>query len=116
MNREQPFSQNISAVLISPPKAPSDSQWTPTDGMFCPAGPPTIISRAEWGADETMRCGGPLYDKGIRAAVIHHTAGSNDYLPQESAGIVKAIYIGKPQGPPLPDWPAQLGSAGRGSG
>ena len=46
----------------------------------------------EWGADESLRCGTPQYDNGIRAAVVHHTAGSNDYSPLESAGIVKAIY------------------------
>jgi uncharacterized protein with LGFP repeats len=57
-----------------------------------PGQPPAIISRAEWGADESLRCGSPQYDNGIRAAVIHHTAGSNDYSPLESAGIVKAIY------------------------
>ena len=41
---------------------------------------------AEWGADESLRCGTPKYDDGVRAAVIHHTAGSNDYSPLESAG------------------------------
>jgi uncharacterized protein with LGFP repeats len=57
-----------------------------------PGQPPNIISRADWGADESLRCGKPQYDDGVRAAVVHHTAGSNDYSPQESAGIVKAIY------------------------
>ena len=33
-----------------------------------------------------MRCGEPVYDNGIRAAVVHHTAGSNDYAPEDSAG------------------------------
>lgn len=57
-----------------------------------PGQAPPIISRAEWGADESLRCGSPQYDNGIRAAVVHHTAGNNDYSPLESAGIVKAIY------------------------
>ncbi|ARR81041.1 LGFP repeat-containing protein [Mycobacterium intracellulare] len=91
-SREQPFGQNISAVLISPPQAPNQTQWTPPSGVVMPGQAPPIISRAEWGADESLRCGSPQYDNGIRAAVIHHTAGSNDYSPLESAGIVKAIY------------------------
>jgi uncharacterized protein with LGFP repeats len=58
-----------------------------------PAGqPPHIINRAEWGADEGMRCGEPRYDTKIRAGVVHHTAGSNEYSPGDSAGIVRSIY------------------------
>ncbi len=91
-SREQPYAQNISAILISPPQAPAKAQWTPPSGVMMPGQPPAIISRAEWGADESLRCGSPQYDNGIRAAVVHHTAGSNDYSPLESAGIVKAIY------------------------
>ncbi len=91
-SKEQPFGQNISAILISPPQAPAKTQWTPPSGVVMPGQAPSIISRAEWGADESLRCGSPQYDNGIRAAVIHHTAGSNDYSPLESAGIVKAIY------------------------
>ena len=33
-----------------------------------------------------------MYDNGIRAAVVHHTAGSNDYAPEDSAAIVRSIY------------------------
>lgn len=90
--KEQPFGQNISAILISPPRAPARTQWTPPTGVTMPGQAPPIISRAEWGADESLRCGSPQYDRAVRAAVVHHTAGSNDYSPLESAGIVKAIY------------------------
>jgi uncharacterized protein with LGFP repeats len=92
VSKEQPFGQNISAILISPPQAPAKTHWTPPSGVVMPGQAPSIISRAEWGADESLRCGSPQYDNGIRAAVIHHTAGSNDYSPLESAGIVKAVY------------------------
>jgi uncharacterized protein with LGFP repeats len=91
-SKEHPYGQTISAILISPPQAPAKAHWTPPSGVMMPGQPPAIISRAEWGADESLRCGSPQYDNGIRAAVIHHTAGSNDYSPLESAGIVKAIY------------------------
>lgn len=91
-SKEQPYAQNISAILISPPQAPAKTHWTPPAGVLMPGQAPAIISRAEWGADESLRCGSPQYDNGVRAAVVHHTAGSNDYSPLESAGIVKAIY------------------------
>jgi uncharacterized protein with LGFP repeats len=90
--KEQPFGQNINAILISPPQAPAETHWAPPTGVTMPGQAPQIISRAEWGADESLRCGSPEYDRSVRAAVIHHTAGSNDYSPLESAGIVKAIY------------------------
>ena len=91
-NVEHPLPQNISAVLISPPRAPVDTQWTPQTAVVEPGQPPAVIGRAQWGAVEENRCGGPHYDAGVRAAVVHHTAESNDYAPQDSAGIVQSIY------------------------
>ncbi|MBY0442849.1 MAG: LGFP repeat-containing protein [Mycobacteriaceae bacterium] len=89
---EQPWEQNISAILISPPQAPPELPWTPPSAVVLPGQPPNIISRAQWGADESLRCGNPVYDDATRAAVVHHTAGSNDYSPLDSAAIVQAIY------------------------
>ncbi len=39
-----------------------------------------------------MRCGNRPFDQPIRAAVVHHTAESNDYQPQDSAAIVQSIF------------------------
>ncbi|ODR06502.1 cold-shock protein [Mycolicibacillus koreensis] len=87
---EHSVAPQVSAVLISPPQAPRDVQWTPPNAVTPPGQPPTIISRAQWGADETARC--PTeYSDGVRAAVVHHTAGSNDYSPKDSAPILQAI-------------------------
>ncbi|GJF13246.1 N-acetylmuramoyl-L-alanine amidase [Mycolicibacterium cyprinidarum] len=90
-NVEQPFGQNINAILISPPETPADLLPLP-NAATPPGQPPNIISRAQWGADEGMRCGEPRYDNRIQAGVVHHTAGSNDYAPEDSAGIVRSIY------------------------
>lgn len=91
-NVEHPLPQNVNAVLISPPEAPVDVQFPPPAAATVPGQAPQIITRAQWGANESMKCGAPIYDKGIRAAVVHHTAGSNDYTPQDSAGIIRSIY------------------------
>ncbi len=90
-NVEQPFAQNINAVLISPPQAPVDTLPLPS-AVTPPGSPPNIIDRAHWGADEGIRCPNPQYDNGIRAGIVHHTAGSNDYAPEDSAGIIRSIY------------------------
>jgi uncharacterized protein with LGFP repeats len=89
---EQPLAQKISAVLISPPQAPADTQWTPPTAAIAAGQPPSIIPRAQWGADDLVRCGNRPFDQPIRAAVVHHTAETNDYQPQDSATIVQAIY------------------------
>jgi uncharacterized protein with LGFP repeats len=89
---EQPLAQNISAVLISPPQAPADTQWTPPTAVIAAGQPPTIIPRTQWGADELVRCGNRPFDQPIRAAIVHHTAETNDYQPQDSAAIVQSIY------------------------
>jgi uncharacterized protein with LGFP repeats len=88
---EQPLAQNISAVLISPPRAPADIQWTPPTAIIAAGQPPNIISRAQWGADDLVRCGNRPGNAGIRAAVVHHTGESNDYQPEDSAAIVRSI-------------------------
>ncbi|WP_099025261.1 N-acetylmuramoyl-L-alanine amidase [Mycolicibacterium palauense] len=89
---ERSIGQNLNAVLISPPASPVDAGWTLPTAVLPPGQPPAIISRAQWGAGQGSRCGGPVYDDGVRAGIVHHTAGSNDYRPEDSAAIVRAIY------------------------
>ncbi|MDX1889565.1 N-acetylmuramoyl-L-alanine amidase [Mycolicibacterium sp. 050158] len=89
---ERPLGQDVRAVLISPPQAPVDISSIPPEAATPPGVPPAIIGRAQWGANESEVCGKPVYDSGVRAGVVHHTAGSNDYGPQDSAGIVRSIF------------------------
>jgi uncharacterized protein with LGFP repeats len=87
----QPFGQNVNAVLISPPQSPMGDLPLP-NAVTPPGQPPAVITRAQWGADESMKCPNTVYDNGVRAGIVHHTAGSNDYGPQDSAAIVRSIY------------------------
>lgn len=92
-NTQHPLTQDLNAVLISPPQAPVDVNWTPPQAAALPPGvPPPVIGRAQWGANDAQTCGNPVYDNGVRAGIVHHTAGSNDYSPQDSAGIVRSIF------------------------
>jgi len=54
---------------------------------------PTIITRAEWGANERIRRAPPVYADNVHVAFVHHTAGSNSYTASQSASIVRAIEI-----------------------
>jgi hypothetical protein len=51
---------------------------------------PAIVSRSEWGGDSVPPRAAPTYGE-VQAAFVHHTVSSNDYAPEESAGIVLGI-------------------------
>ena len=57
---------------------------------------PTIITRAEWGANEAIRRNrkkGPKFADNIHLAIVHHTAGTNNYSRSQSAAIVRGIEL-----------------------
>jgi hypothetical protein len=53
---------------------------------------PSIISRAGWGADESLRACEPDYSTGIVSAAVHHTASANNYAPEDVPGIIRGFY------------------------
>ncbi|MEU8895099.1 N-acetylmuramoyl-L-alanine amidase [Nocardia sp. NPDC048505] len=81
----------LTAVLIDPGRGAVDAAVSPVAAAL-PGGGPSVISRAGWGADESIRCEDPTYDDFLGGVTVHHTAGRNDYDKSESAGIVRAIY------------------------
>jgi hypothetical protein len=54
---------------------------------------PPIISRARWGADESVRRSSPSYSRTVKAAFVHHTVQANSYSPLESAALIRADYV-----------------------
>lgn len=55
-------------------------------------GVPRIISRAQWGADESWRECCPRYADNVHLAFVHHTVNSNSYSASESAALVRGVY------------------------
>ncbi|MFV0460115.1 MAG: N-acetylmuramoyl-L-alanine amidase [Actinomycetales bacterium] len=53
---------------------------------------PPIISRAQWGADESLRSGSPSYSSELKVGVVHHTDSTNSYSATQAAAQVRAIY------------------------
>ena len=53
---------------------------------------PAIRSRAEWGADESLRRGTPSYAGSVRAVTIHHTASTNDYSAEDVPRLLRGFY------------------------
>jgi hypothetical protein len=54
------------------------------------AGQPSIIPRSQWAGDQCNPKGSPQYGT-VQMAFVHHTAGTNNYGPGDSAAIVLAI-------------------------
>jgi hypothetical protein len=80
----------VTSGLVQPPSAGADPAVVAA--AEAPGQAANIISRAQWGADESIRSRAPMYDNGIKAGIVHHTAGVNDYAQQDSAAIVRSIY------------------------
>lgn len=79
------------AALIG---APGANAAAPGDVPFPPN--PGYVSRAQWGADESLRLAacpeGPQYSE-PKLIVVHHTATTNSYTPQQTAATVRGIYV-----------------------
>ena len=71
--------------------------WSPPERQLARrlliAGAPPIIPRLSWGANESIRRAPPAYADAVHFAIVHHTAGSNNYTAAESAAIVRGIQI-----------------------
>ncbi|MER5686188.1 FG-GAP-like repeat-containing protein [Streptomyces sp. NPDC002205] len=66
----------------------STAPGTPATG---PVPKPAIISRAAWGADESIVQCPTVYSPAVKAVVVHHEAGSNSYSCAQSAAMVRSI-------------------------
>lgn len=54
-------------------------------------GAPNVTTRAQWGTTRVPPAWKPVYVP-LQSAIIHHTAGTNDYQPSQSAAIVRGIH------------------------
>jgi hypothetical protein len=88
-------SPSLEVVVIDPGTSSSDEtlvESTPLSSASASTAQPAIVSRAAWGANESLRRCSPSYSSTIKAATVHHTAGGNSYSSSQSAGIVRGIY------------------------
>jgi hypothetical protein len=67
----------------------SDAAVTPAGGVVLR---PNIVTRAQWGADETWRDPVPRMGTTIVAGFVHHTASTNNYSPEQAPAQMRALY------------------------
>ncbi|MGW2255376.1 peptidoglycan recognition protein family protein [Kitasatospora sp. NPDC001660] len=54
---------------------------------------PAIVTRAGWGADESLRDQSPFqYTGPVRVVFVHHTATATDYACTDAPRVIRAIY------------------------
>lgn len=78
--------------LIDSPASPADNQ--PVAAQSRASGlRPAIITRAQWGANERLRNGGPEYTGQIRVGFVHNTASTTNYTPAGAYQQMRNLYM-----------------------
>ena len=85
---------DLRVELVDPGTSPADSHLGPTamSAASAAAGLPKVVTRSQWGADESLRNGSATYDSSIKMAFVHHTASSNSYTKAQAPAAVRSIY------------------------
>jgi hypothetical protein len=87
--------RDVRVSLVDPGTSSADASLgvgSPASTAAAAIGRPTIYSRAQWGADESLRSGTPDYSDTIKAGFVHHTDTSNSYAPSQAAAMIRSVY------------------------
>ncbi|MFI0470174.1 N-acetylmuramoyl-L-alanine amidase [Saccharopolyspora sp. 5N102] len=89
----RPATDELTLVAIDPGTSTNDTQISQLSAAGSGISTmPTVVTRAQWGADESLMTWAPEYATTTKAAALHHTADSNDYTCDQSAALVRGIY------------------------
>ena len=81
--------------LVDPGRSAADGQvgtGRPMQAAEAATAQPPVYTRAQWGADESLRRNGPSYTGTPKAGFVHHTAGANGYSEADVPRIIRGIY------------------------
>ncbi|MGW5678608.1 N-acetylmuramoyl-L-alanine amidase [Streptomyces sp. NPDC003860] len=106
-----PLPRGLRLELVDPGEAPTPADPGPAPGprALAPAadeggaaprdatakyvGPrPSIVTRKNWGADESLREGGFAYTSTVKAAFVHHSSTGNNYTCKQAPSVLRGIY------------------------
>ncbi|SCX51741.1 Uncharacterized conserved protein, contains LGFP repeats [Klenkia marina] len=86
---------DVTLDLVDPGTSDADDSLTAPDiqdTADAATAMPDVYSRAQWGADETIRTWDPEYAPTIKAATLHHTADTNNYTADQVPAMMRSIY------------------------
>ena len=85
--------RGMRASLVDGGTSAADSAvGTPAGSAVAAVTRPVIHTRAEWGAEESLRTCVPERLSGYKAVVVHHTVGSNSYTADQVPALIRAMY------------------------
>lgn len=90
----------LAAVLLHPRRRAGDQHLAlfaradmPRRGRTRAEAPrPRIVSRQEWGADESLRSTRPTYNHTVKQVHVHHTVNANNYAPEDVPALIRGMY------------------------
>ncbi len=84
--------QDLRLELVDPGRSAADAAPAPRDTARAEPVPPTVLSRATWGADESLRRSNPSYSSTVKAGFVHHTVNANSYSEADVPALLRGIY------------------------
>jgi uncharacterized protein with LGFP repeats len=95
--------RDVRIALIDPGTSPADAATTDGTSAAAPGllggavaqaavQTPAYVSRAGWGADESLRTCTSTSSPDLQGGILHTTATSNDYTATSSPAVVRAMY------------------------
>ena len=88
---QEPVDPKLTVIDPGASEADATAGATPAGAAHAVTARPAILTRAQWGADESWRTGTPESNT-PRGIVIHHTADSNNYDQAAVPGMMRAMY------------------------
>ncbi|MCA1711193.1 MAG: N-acetylmuramoyl-L-alanine amidase [Actinobacteria bacterium] len=83
---------DVRVELVDPGTSAADLRPTPRDVASAAQEQPPILTRADWGADESIRRGSPSYNATVKVGFVHHTDTANGYSMAEVPAMLRSIY------------------------
>jgi hypothetical protein len=77
--------------VVDPGTSAADSAQQAPGAAAAATAMPTIYSRAQWGASESLRRSAPSYGR-IMLGIVHHTVSSNSYSSSSVPAMIRGMY------------------------
>ncbi|MCA1824486.1 MAG: N-acetylmuramoyl-L-alanine amidase [Frankia sp.] len=90
--------RDVRVALVDPRTSPADAHVGAPNVLSSAAsaaaavGRPAFVTRAQWGANESIRRGKPSYSPTVKIGFVHHTDTSNSYSAAQAASMIRGIY------------------------
>ncbi|QDB79097.1 hypothetical protein FE251_06725 [Georgenia wutianyii] len=91
LSYEQPAARTAATTASTTSADVAEESALMTSAVATASLTPSVVSRSGWGADESKMTWTPK-PVALKAAIVHHTAGTNSYTQSQSASIVRGIY------------------------